>query len=129
MSESKSLKDYISDKHLTYLLSFVGILLIFKIVFYKEDVATIFRFVGSFLILFTLPGAMIVSLLGKGISNLEKILFGSFLGAALILLISYYTNQMGVSMKYSNYVFAVYLISISLVWYYKSKKKDPYFNR
>ena len=110
------------------MVTFLVLIVVFKIAFFKEDIFTIIKIVVGFLFLFTIPGMIIISLLRKNkheISFVEKLLFGTLLGIALILVVVYNLNNFGISLKYSNYVAVVYVLLIAAIGIYARKISLP----
>ncbi|MBW2976431.1 hypothetical protein KY347_03220 [Candidatus Woesearchaeota archaeon] len=109
-------------KELTYLLIvFVGGIIIFKMVFYKEDILNVLKMVASLFWLFLLPGYSIILYWEEKLDFLERLIIGVALGLALIGITSYYLGLAGLSIKYHTIILPLVFILVGLMLYLKKR--------
>lgn len=126
MPEGIVLKKEVFDKlrkELLYLLAVFGIAVsIFKIVFYKEDLAVLLRNVASIFWLLVLPGHFLMFYWEEKLGFLERIVAGTAFSAALIGITSYYVGLSGINIKYHAILLPSALLLIGLAICYKKLK-------
>ena len=103
-------------KELKYMgISFLLVLIIFKIAFYKENLIVLFRNVLSLFWLFVLPGYFIMLYWKEKIGFLERFIVGIVLSAAIIGIFSYYLGIIGLNIKYHTILLPLVLILIGII--------------
>lgn len=99
--------------------AYIGILLlvsviIFKIVYFKENLAIILRSVASLFWLFAVSSYFIMLYWREKLDFTERILIGIGLSAAIIGISSYYAGLIGLDIKYHGILMPLVLILIGL---------------
>lgn len=92
-------------------LLFVIILVVFKVIFYKESLLVILKTVSSLFWLFVLPGFVLLYYWHQELSFAERLIIGSVLGVAITTIVSYNLGLFGLHVKYH----AVLLPAIFLI--------------
>jgi len=95
----------LNRKNLVNELKYIGILfitglVIFKILFYKENLIIILRTVFALFWMFALPGYAVMYYWHDKLSFLERFIIGIALGIAVIGIASYYLGLIGLNIKY-----------------------------
>ena len=96
-------------------LSYVGILfilfiVIFKIIFFKENLMVVFRVIISIFWLFVLPGYAAMFYWNDKLDFTERLIIGIALSAAIIGIFSYYLGIIGINIKYHTIILPSILI-------------------
>ena len=103
-------------KEMKYIgLSFLVGLILFKIVFFKENLVVIFRNVLSLFWLFVLPGYVLMLYWKEKLDFVERLIIGVALGAAIVGILSYYIGLIGLNIKYHVIILPLILISIGVI--------------
>lgn len=110
-------------------MKYVGILfllsiVIFNIVFYKENFVVLIRNVLSLFWLFVLPGYFIMLYWNEKLEFAERFIIGIALSAAIIGIFSYYIGLVGLNIKYHAVVLPLVLLSISIAINLKRKNHE-----
>jgi len=118
LSLKTELKRKIVKDSKSLLLLFIISLIIFKIVFFKENLMIILRFVLSFFWMFVLPGFTLMYLWHEKVGFLERFIISVPINAAVVSIISYYVSLMGLHVKYHSILLPLLIIIISgtVVW-------------
>jgi len=93
---------------------FVIFIVLFKLVFFKEDLAVVFRTVLSLFWLFIIPGYIIMLYWREKLGFVERLIIGTALSAALIGISSYYIGLIGLNIKFHMVILPIALIFIGL---------------
>lgn len=101
---------------------FILALILFKIVFFKENLAVLFRFVLSLFWMFVLPGYFIMLYWKDKLDFIERLVIGVALSVAITGALSYYIGLMGMDIKY--HFALIPPLSIIAGLYFSSRKKD-----
>lgn len=96
-------------------LIFLIVILIFKIVFYKENFIFLVRHVLSLFWLFVLPGYFIMLYWMERLDFIERIVAGAAVSAAIIGIFSYYIGLLGLNIKYHVVLLPLILIITGIV--------------
>ncbi len=103
-------------KEFQYLgLLFLLILIIFKIVFFKENLVVIFRIILSLFWLFVLPGYFIMLYWKEKLEFMERFVIGIVLAASIIGVFSYYIGLIGLNIKYHAILLPLAVILIGFI--------------
>ena len=106
----------------TYIgLLFITVLIILKIVFYKENMLILLRTTLALFWMFVLPGFCLMYYWYEKVRFLERFLIGSVLGGAIIGICSYYLGLLGLNIKYSGVILPIVMISIAAIILWKKK--------
>ena len=89
---------------------FLLVLIIFKIVFYKEELIVILKFALSFYFALVLPGFSLLLCWAEKLGFFERFVASIPLSAALIGILSYYIGIAGVHIKYLSFILPIFLI-------------------
>ncbi len=100
---------------------FLITLVIFKILFFKENLVVIFRTVFALFWLFILPGFALMYYWHKKLTFLERLIIGSCLSIAIIGVIGYNLGLLGLHIKYHGIVLPIICFVIS---FFIIKKKN-----
>ncbi len=109
-------------------LKYVGLLLlialiIFKIVYFKENLIVLLRFVLSLFWLFALPGYFLTLYWGENLEFMERFAIGIALAAAITGIFSYYFGLIGVNIKYHTFLLPFLIIVVGLTAAMSKKNK------
>lgn len=104
------------NKYLLYLF-LIGII-IFKILFYKENFLVVLRVTFSLFWVFIFPGFYLMYYWYEKIEFLERLVIGFALSAALIGISSYYIGLLGLNIKYHAVLLPslILIISFLVIW-------------
>ena len=96
-------------------LGYIGILLIlfilvFKIIFFKENLMVVFRTVLSIFWMFILPGYFILFYWKEKLNFTERLIIGIALSAAVIGILSYYLGIIGINIRYHTIILPLIMI-------------------
>lgn len=109
-------------KELVYLLIALVIgIIIFKIVFYKENLLNIIKIVASIFWLFLLPGYSLMFYWEEKLDFLERFIIGIALGIALVGTFSYYLGLIGLNLRFHTIILPAILILIGIIIISKRK--------
>ena len=103
-------------------LAFLIGLVIFKIVFYQENLIALFMNVLSLFWIFALPGYFIMLYWKEKLGFLERFVIGLILSAAIIGILSYYLGLMGLNIKYHAIILPLALIFTGIAVSLKSHR-------
>ena len=90
----------IKKEAINLLVLFLLLLLIFKIVYLKENAIIILRTVLSIFWIFIIPGFYLMYYWHQKLDFVERLVIGIGLSAALIGISSYYLGLIGINIKY-----------------------------
>ena len=95
----------------------IGILLIlfilvFKIIFFKENLMVVFRTVLSIFWMFIIPGYFILFYWREKLNFTERLIIGIASSAAVIGIFSYYLGIIGINIKYHTIILPLIMIFI-----------------
>ena len=103
---------------------FIVSLIMFKILFYQEEVATIIRVVASFFWLFVIPGFFVMSYWKEKIGFMERFIAGIIVSAAIIGVSSYYMALWGIHAIYHGWIIpALIIIIMSIIYSIKTSEE------
>ena len=106
----------IVKKELQYIgILFLVALVMFKIVFFKENIIVLFRMVLSLFWLFVLPGYFLMLYWREKLEFIERFIIGIALAAAIIGIFSYYLGLIGLNIKYHTIVLPLILILFGVI--------------
>ena len=89
---------------------FILFILIFKIIFFKENLIVIFRTVISIFWMFVLPGYFILLYWNEKLNFTERFIIGIALSAAIMGIFSYYLGLIGLNIKYHTIILPLAII-------------------
>ena len=96
----KELIEKLKNESMTIFYLFLIAIVIFKIIFYKENFLIILRTVFAFFWLFILPGFYLMYYWHEKLGFLERFIIGIAVSASLIGIFSYYIGLAGLNIKY-----------------------------
>ena len=96
-------------------LLLIIILIIFKIVYFKESLIVLLRVVLSLFWLFAVPGYFIMLYWGEKLEFIERIIVGIGLAAAVIGIFSYYVGLIGAGIRYHTFLLPLTIIIIGFI--------------
>ena len=97
---NKELTDKIKRESLNILILVAVGVVLFKIVFYKENLMVVLRTVTAFFWLFVIPGFYLMYYWHEKLDFLERFLIGMALSGSIIGIASYYISLLGLNIKY-----------------------------
>ena len=118
---SKALFDFVKKESVYLGAVFLVLLLILKIVFFKEDFIVLARYAVSLLWLFIIPGFFSMLYWGDNIEFIERIVVGFAVSAAVIGVFSYYIGLIGLNIKYHTFLLPLILIVMGIFFASKAK--------
>ena len=104
-------------------ISFLLILVIFKIVFFKEDLMVLIRIVLSLFWLFVIPGYFTMLYWREKIDFLERFIIGIALATAAMGMLSYYLGLIGLNVKYHTFVLPSIFILFGIIINFRKTKE------
>jgi len=116
------MKKELIKKEAVYLLCLflVGIV-IFKILFYKENLFVVVRTVFALFWLFILPGFSIMCYWHEKLGFLERAFAGALMNAAIMGITSYYIGLLGLNIKYHGIILPLFFLIIGTLIIIKRK--------
>jgi len=102
-------------------LLIMAALIIFKIAFFKENLAVLLRNVLSLFWMFVLPGYFIMLYWAEKLDFMERFIIGIALSAGVIGISSYYIGLMGLNMRYHAFILPFLLILTGFIVFYNKK--------
>ncbi|MDP3766160.1 MAG: hypothetical protein Q8R04_06625 [Nanoarchaeota archaeon] len=115
-----SIKDDLKWVGILFLLA----LIIFKIVYFKENLIVLLRYAISLFWLFVLPGYFIMLYWREKLDFTERIVVGTASSAAIIGILSYYIGLMGLNIKYHGILMPIVIIALMMLITTISKKNS-----
>jgi uncharacterized membrane protein len=104
-------------KELQYIgLLFLIILIMFKIVFFKENFIVLLRLVFSLFWLFVLPGYFLMFYWKEKLNFIERFVIGIALSVAIIGTFSYYLGLFGLHIKFQTILLPLVLIIAGFIF-------------
>ena len=100
------------SKHIGIL--FIVALIIFKIIYFKENVIVLLKIVASLFWLFAIPGYFLMLYWKEKLEFAERFVIGVLASAAIIGIFSYYIGLMGLNIKYHVFVLPIFIMIIGL---------------
>ena len=97
-------------------------LIIFKIVFFNENLLVVLRLVLSLFWLFVIPGYFLMLYWRENLEFIERLVIGVALSAGIIGVSSYYIGLFGLNVKYHAYILPLIIILIGFTA--AARKKD-----
>lgn len=94
---------------------FIVFLVIFKILFFRENLIVVFRTVLSIFWMFVLPGYSIMLYWNEKLDFVERLVIGIALSAAIIGISSYYIGLIGLNIKYHVIILPLTLIILGII--------------
>jgi len=101
---------------------FVLSLILFKIIFFKEDLAVLLKAVLSLFWMFVLPGYFIMLYWKDKMDFVERLIIGVALSAAVTGVLSYYIGLAGLNLKY--HFILIPSLSIIVGLFFSLRKTD-----
>ena len=103
-------------------LLFIAGLVMFKIVFFNENLIVVFRAVLSLFWLFVLPGYFLMLYWKENLEFIERFVIGAALSAGMIGVSSYYFGLFGLNLKYHAVLLPLVFILVGFIT--AARKKD-----
>jgi len=113
--KNKQLLEKIREEGLYLGIMFVTCLIVFKVIFYREDMVSIIRTVFSLFYMILLPGYFIMIYWIDDIDFKERIVLSVVVGTIIVGLISYYVGIIGLNVKYHVIPIPLIVIVISFL--------------
>ena len=111
-------------KELGYMgILFILFILIFKIVFFKENLMVVFRTVLSIFWMLIMPGYFILFYWKEKLNFTERLIIGIAFSAAVIGISSYYLGVAGLNIKYHTVILPLIIILAGILINLKEIKK------
>ena len=118
---SKEIFNFLKKESVYLGAVFLVLLLILKIVFFKEDFTVLIRYAASLFWLFILPGYFAMLYYREKIEFMERIVIGFAVSAAVIGVFSYYIGLIGLNIKYHTFLLPLILIIAGIFFASKAK--------
>ena len=118
---SKEIFNFLKKESVYLGAVFLVLLLILKIVFFKEDFTVLIRYAASLFWLFILPGYFAMLYYREKIEFIERIVVGFAVSAAVIGVFSYYIGLIGLNIKYHTFLLPLILIIAGIFFASKAK--------
>ena len=98
-------------------------ILVFKIIFFKENLMVVFRTVLSIFWMFVIPGYFILFYWKEKLNFTERLIISIALSAAITGIFSYYLGIIGIHIKYHTIILPLIIISIGTLMNFKEIKE------
>lgn len=121
---SKEIFNRVKDELKYFGLLFLIALIIFKIIYFKEDLIVLLRFVFSLFWLFALPGYFLTLYWRENLEFMERFVIGIALAAAITGIFSYYVGLLGINIKYHTFLLPFLIIVAGLTATMRKKNKS-----
>lgn len=121
---SKEIFNRVKDELKYFGFLFLIALIIFKIIYFKEDLIVLLRFVLSLFWLFALPGYFLTLYWRENLEFMERFVIGIALVAAITGIFSYYFGLIGVNIKYHTFLLPFLIIVAGLTATMRKKNKS-----
>jgi len=118
---SKEIFNFLKKESVYLGAVFLVLLLILKIVFFKENFVVLARYTISLFWLFILPGYFAMLYWREKIEFIERIVVGFAVSAAVIGVFSYYIGLVGFNIKYHTFLLPLILIIAGIFFASKAK--------
>lgn len=103
-------------KEMQYIgLMFLLAMLIFKIVFFNENLVVLLRTILSLFWLFVLPGYCVLLYWKDKLEFIERLIIGVIISAGIIGVFSYHIGLIGLNVKYHTFLLPLAIILIGLI--------------
>ena len=96
----KELMDKLKKESLSILILFVAIVIMFKILFYKEGFLAVLRTVFALFWVFVLPGFCLMYYWHEQLEFMARLIIGIAVSSAIIGIASYYLGLLGLNIMY-----------------------------
>lgn len=116
--ENKIIKKVVEESKLLLVLIILSVV-IFKIVFFKENIVTVIRIVLSLFWLFVIPGFYMMYAWVDELSMLERFVIGVIVSVGIVGIISYYLGILLLHTKYHMVVVPLLMLFVNLFLIYK----------
>ncbi|MBI4143325.1 hypothetical protein HY487_00410 [Candidatus Woesearchaeota archaeon] len=100
---------------------FIAALIIFKIIYFKENFVALLKITASLFWLFAIPGYFAMLYWREKLEFAERFVIGVLLSAAIIGIFSYYFGLIGLNMKYHAFILPPVIIIIGFMAAMKKK--------
>lgn len=120
----KELFDSLKKELLYVGLSFLTLLIVFKIAFYNENLIVILRNVLSLFWLFVLPGYFIMLYWAEKLDFVERLVIGTAVAAGIAGILSYYLGLFGLNIKYHAILLPPAIIAAGFIIATRKKNKN-----
>lgn len=106
------------------LILFLLLIIIFKIIYLKENIITILRTILSIFWIFIIPGFYLMYYWHERIGFGERLVIGFGLSAATIGVTSYYLGLLGLNVKYHGIIIPLGMLGLALFLLVKAYGKS-----
>lgn len=113
----------IKKEFIVIFLLFILSIIIFKILFYKENILIILRAVASVFWMFVLPGFSLMYYWEEKLDFIERLIIGIILSAAIFSVIGYNLAFFGFHIKY--HVVVIPVLCLAVGFFIARKKLSP----
>lgn len=117
------LTNKLKKEGLYILILFAVFLIIFKLLFFKENFWVITKTVFSLFWLFIIPGFALIYYWHDSLDFIERLIIGSALGFAVIGVIGYNLGLIGINMGYQLWIIPIASIIIGILILLKKRQK------
>lgn len=124
MKNNNPVFDKIKEESMWLLYLFICLVVVFKIVFYKENISTLIHSVFGLFWLFILPGFALMFIWKDNFDFIERLIGGSVLSVAIIGLTSYNLTLLNVNIRlqYILVPLSIEVISITIIYFLTKQK-------
>lgn len=116
--------DKLKKEAVNLLLLFLVFMIIFRVIYSKEDIITITKTVLSIFWLFVLPGFCLMYYWHENLDFVERLVIGTGLSAAVIGISSYYFGLIGLDVKYHSVILPLAMLGLAIFLIIKTKTKS-----
>ena len=113
----------IKNELIYLIISFIVMIIIFKIAFINEGIAIILRTVSSLYFMFIVPGFALLYYWNDKLSFIERFVLSLAVSGAIIGIVSYYLGLAGLHIKYTIIHLPALIIIIAVLINWKRSQK------
>ena len=113
----KLLKDEIGKLGIVLIV----LVIIFKIVFYRQDIVSTTRTALALFWMFILPGYALLYYWKDKLEFMERVVIGAAVGAAVTAILGYYFGLLGLHLKFQTIVLPVLMLLVAVAVIKKTK--------
>lgn len=111
----------VKDELMNLSALFLAVLIILKIIFYKQDLVTIIKTTFSLFWLFVLPGFALMYYWKENLDFITRLIAGTVLGISVVIVVGYNLGILGISLTIQAVIIPVLCIAIALFLFSKKK--------
>lgn len=101
----------------------VTLIILSKLIFFKEDFLVVIKFWFTMFWSFVLPGFLIMTIFREKFDFIERLIIGSVLGLAFMSLVSYVIGLIGIHLRIHGIIIPVFVVGLYLYLEWKNGER------